>query len=380
MLIAPSDHALLSASGAHRWLNCTPSARLESGEPESTSAAAEQGTAAHALAEHKLRRALKQRSKRPVSAWIDDEMETLTDDYVAYVQEHISIAQETCGDPQVLIEQRLDFSHIVPGGFGTGDCVIIAEPTLQIIDLKYGQGVLVEAANNPQLMLYALGALHAFASLYDIERVAVTIYQPRRANVDTWETSVAELQHWAEIEVKPKAELASTGEGEFCPGSWCQFCKIAPTCRARTEANLQLAKLEFAPPAELSDVEIADVLTRILQLKTWASDVEAYALSKAVNQGVVFEGFKLVAGRSIRKYTSETDVAKAAEAAGYRDIWDRKLITLTAMEKLMGKSAFNEILGDLVTKPAGKPTLVPASDKRPALDLVSAATDFQTNK
>lgn len=374
--MAPSDHALLSA----RWLNCTPSARLESDEPESTSAAAEQGTAAHALAEHKLRRALKQRSKRPVSAWIDDEMETLTDDYVAYVQEHISIAQETCGDSQVLIEQRLDFSHIVPGGFGTGDCVIIAEPTLQIIDLKYGQGVLVEAAKNPQLMLYALGALHAFGSLYDIERVAVTIYQPRRANVDTWETSVAELEHWAETEVKPKAELAAVGGGEFCPGSWCQFCKIAPMCRARAEANLQLAKLEFAPPAELSDAEIADVLTRIPQLKTWASDVEAYALSKAVNQGVVFDGFKLVAGRSVRKYTSETDVAKAAEAAGYRDIYDRKLITLTAMEKLMGKPAFNEILGDLVTKPAGKPTLVPATDKRPALDLVSAATDFQTNK
>ena len=378
--MTPSDHALLSASGAHRWLNCTPSARLESDEPESTSAAAEQGTAAHALAEHKLRRALKQRSKRPVSAWIDDEMETLTDDYVSFVQEHISIAQETCGDPQVLIEQRLDFSHIVPGSFGTGDCVIIAEPTLQIIDLKYGQGVLVEAVNNPQLTLYALGALHAFGSLYDIETVSVTIYQPRRANVDTWEISVAELEQWAETEVKPKAELASAGEGEFCPGSWCQFCRIAPTCRARAEANLQLAKLEFVPPAELSDAEIADVLTRIPQLKTWASDVEAYALSKAVNQGVVFEGFKLVAGRSVRKYTSEKDVAAAAEAAGYRDIWDRKLITLTAMEKLMGKPAFNEILGDLVTKPAGKPTLVPASDKRPALDLVSAATDFQPNK
>ncbi|MDU7731842.1 MAG: DUF2800 domain-containing protein [Actinomyces sp.] len=378
--MAPSDHALLSASGAHRWLNCTPSARLESDEPESTSAAAEQGTAAHALAEHKLRRALKQRSKRPVSTWIDDEMETLTDDYVAYVQEHISLARETCGDPQVLIEQRLDFSHVVPGGFGTGDCVIIAEPTLQIIDLKYGQGVLVEAKHNPQLMLYALGALHTFGDLYDIERVAVTIYQPRRANVDTWEISVTELEHWAEAEVKPKAELAAAGEGEFCPGSWCQFCKIAPTCRARAEANLALARLEFAPPAELSDSEIADVLTRIPQLKTWASDVEAYALSQAVNQGVVFEGFKLVAGRSIRKYTSETDVAKAAEAAGYRDIWDRKLITLTAMERLMGKPAFNEILGDLVTKPAGKPTLVPASDKRPALDLVSAATDFQPNK
>lgn len=378
--MASSDHALLSASGAHRWLNCTPSACLESGEPDSSSAAAEQGTAAHALAEHKLRRALKQRSKRPVSAWIDDEMETFTDDYVAFVQEHISIAEETCGDPQVLIEQRLDFSHIVPGGFGTGDCVIIAEPTLQIIDLKYGQGVLVEAERNPQLMLYALGAIHTFGDLYDIEQVAVTIYQPRRGNVDTWEISATELEHWAETEVKPKAELAAAGEGEFCPGSWCQFCRIAHTCRARAEANLALAKLEFAPPAELSDAEIADVLSKIPQLKTWASDVEAYALSKAVNQGVVFEGFKLVAGRSVRKYTSEKDVAAAAEAAGYRDIWDRKLITLTAMEKLMGKPTFNEVLGDLVTKPAGKPTLVPASDKRPPLDLVSAATDFQPNK
>lgn len=377
----PDQHSLLSASGAHRWLNCPPSAVLESREPDTSSAAAEQGTAAHALAEWKLRRALHQAPAfKPESDWIDTEMEHLTDDYVAFVQEHISIARETCGDPQVLIEQRLDFSHIVPGGFGTGDAVIIAEPTLQIIDLKYGQGVLVEAEQNPQLMLYALGALHAFGSLYDIETVAVTIYQPRRGNVDTWETSVAELEHWAETDVKPKAELAAAGEGEFCPGSWCQFCKITPTCRARAEANLQLAKLEFAPPAELTDVEIADVLTRIPQLKTWASDVEAYALSKAVNQGVVFEGFKLVAGRSVRKYTSEKDVAAAAEAAGYRDIWDRKLITLTAMEKLMGKPAFNEILGDLVTKPAGKPTLVPASDKRPALDLVSAATDFQPNK
>ena len=378
--MAPSDHALLSASGAHRWLNCTPSARLESDEPESTSAAAEQGTVAHALAEHKLRRALKQRSKRPVSTLVDDEMETLTDGYVAFVQEHVSIAREVCGDPQVLIEQHLDFSHVVPGGFGTGDCVIIAEPTLQIIDLKYGQGVLVEAERNPQLMLYALGALHTFGRLYDIERVAVTIYQPRRANVDTWEIPVADLEAWAEAEVKPKAELAAAGEGEFCPGSWCQFCKIAPTCRARAEANLALARLEFAPPAELTDVEIADVLAKIPDLKSWVADVEAYALSKAVNQGVVFEGFKLVAGRSVRKYTSETDVAKAAEAAGYKDIYERKLITLTAMERLMGKPAFNEILGDLVTKPAGKPTLVPASDKRPSLDLVSAATDFQPNK
>ncbi|MSS84804.1 DUF2800 domain-containing protein [Actinomycetaceae bacterium WB03_NA08] len=375
--MTPSDHALLSASGAHRWLNCPPSAVLESRESDSSSAAAEQGTVAHALAEWKLRRSLHQAPTfKPESDWIDDEMEHLTDDYVSFAQEHVSLAREACGDPQVLIEQRLDFSHVVPGGFGTGDCVIIAEPKLQVIDLKYGQGVLVEAAHNPQLMLYALGAIHAFGDLYDIETVAVTIYQPRRGNVDTWETSVADLEAWAETEVKPKAELAAAGGGEFCPGSWCQFCRIAPTCRARVEANLALAQHEFVSPAELTDAEIADVLTRIPQLKTWAADVEAYALSQAVNQGKHWDGFKLVAGRSIRKYTNETAVAEAAQAAGYADIYDRKLITLTAMEHLMGKKTFTEVLGDLVVKPAGKPTLVPESDKRPALDIHSAESEF----
>ena len=379
--MAPSDHALLSASGAHRWLNCTRSAVLESHEPDSTSDAAEQGTAAHALAEWKLRRTLHQAPTfKPESDWIDEEMEHLTDDHVSFVQEHASLARETCADPQVLIVQHLDFSHVVPGGFGTGDCLIIAEPKLQIIDLKYGQGALLDAERNPQLMLYALGALHAFGDLYDIETLAVTIYQPRRGNFDTWETSVVELQQWAETEGIPQAELASAGEGEFCPGSWCQFCKIAPTCRARAEANLALAKLEFAPPAELSDAEIADVLAKIPDLKSWAADAEAYALSKAINQGITFEGFKLVAGRSVHKYTSETDMAKAAAVSGYRGIWDCQFITLTTMERLMGKPAFNEILGALVTKPAGKPTLVPASDERPSLDLVSAATDFQPNK
>ena len=373
----PDQHALLSASGAHRWLNCPPSAVLESREPDSSSAAAEQGTVAHALAEWKLRRALHQApTSKPESDWIDAEMENYTDDYVAFVQEHVLLARETFGDPRVLIEQRLDFSHIVPGGFGTGDCVIIAEPTLQIIDLKYGQGVLVEAERNPQLMLYALGAIHAFGDLYDIETVAVTIYQPRRRNVDTWETSVADLESWAETVVKPKAALAAAGRGKFCPGSWCQFCRIAPTCRVRAEANLALAKREFTPPAELTDAEIADVLARIPQLKTWAADVEAYALSLAVNQGKTWDGFKLVAGRSVRKYTDETAVSEAAEAAGYHDIYDKRLITLTAMEKLMGKKTFNEVLGGLVVKPVGKPTLVPESDKRPALDIRSAESEF----
>lgn len=373
----PDQHALLSASGAHRWLNCTPSAVLESGEPGSTSNAAEQGTAAHALAEHKLRRALHQHpNMRPISEYIDTEMEGYTDDYADFVLEQIRDARQSCPDPQALIEQRLDFSHVVPGGFGTGDAVIIAEPCLHIIDLKYGMGVLVEAENNPQLMLYALGALHAFGSLYEITEVAVTIFQPRRSNVSTWTISTEELLAWAESEVAPKAALAAKGDGQFAAGSWCQFCKLAPTCRARAEANLYIAKYEFAPPAELTDTEIADVLARLPLLTKWASDVEAYAASLAINQGKAWPGFKVVVGRSVRKYTDEIAVAEAAQAAGFTDIFDKKLITLTAMEKLMGKTQFADVLGELIHKPVGKPALVPDTDKRPALHVVSAADEF----
>jgi len=372
----PDQHALLSASGAHRWLACPPSATLEAGLPESSSQAAEQGTAAHALAEWKLRRALHDApTMKPISSWHDAEMETLTDGYVAFVQGRLRDVRQACADPTVLIEQRLDFSHVVPGGFGTGDAVIIAEPMLQIIDLKYGQGVLVEAERNPQLMLYALGAVNAFGSLYDITEVAVTIYQPRRANISTWHVTVAELEAWAEQVVKPTAALAARGNGEFVPGEWCRFCKLNPTCRTRAEANLALARHEFAPPAELDDAEIAAVLVQLPQLKAWAADVEAYALSLAVNQGKTWSGFKLVEGRSIRKYTDEAAVAQAAEAAGV-DVWDRKLKTITALEKQLGKKRFTELLGDLVVKPAGKPALVPESDKRPALTLGDAANEF----
>lgn len=375
----PDQHAMLSASGAHRWLSCPPSAVLEAGLPESSSAAAEQGTVAHALAEWKLRRALHDApTTKPVSEWIDAEMEALTDDYVAFIQERLRDVRATCADPTVLIEQRLDFSHVVPGGFGTGDAVIIAEPILQIIDLKYGQGVLVEAERNPQLMLYALGALNAFGSLYDIDEVAVTIYQPRRANISTWQVFVTELQAWAAEVVKPTATLAARGDGEFASGEWCRFCKINPTCRARAEANLALARHGFASPAELNDDEIAAVLAQLPQLKAWAADVEAYALSLAVNQGKGWSGFKLVEGRSIRKYAKYADeaaVAQKAEAAGV-DVWDRKLKTITALEKQLGKKRFTELLGDLVVKPAGKPALVPESDKRPALTLGDAANEF----
>lgn len=373
----PDQHALLSASGAHRWLKCPPSALAEAGMPDSTSAAAEQGTVAHALAEWKLRRALHQApSMKPVSDWIDTEMEAHTDDYVAFIQERLREARKTCSDPVVLIEQRLDYSYFVPGGFGTGDCVIITEPALQIIDLKYGQGILVETERNPQLMLYALGALAAFEALYEISEVTLTIFQPRRSNVDTWTVSVTELKAWAEGVVRPAAELAVRGEGCFAAGDWCRFCKLAPTCRARAEANLALARLDFAPPAELSDVEISEVLAKLPELKAWASDVEAYALSLAVNQGKTWAGFKLVEGRSIRKYSDEAKVVETAETAGVSDIYEKKLKTITALEKQLGKKRFNKLLGSLIVKPPGKPTLVPETDKRPALATVSAAEEF----
>lgn len=374
-MMPPQKHALLSASSAHRWLHCPPSAKLTAGVTEAPSEAALQGTAAHALAEHKLRRALKLQSKRPVSEYEDDEMDTYTDDYVSYVLEQYERAKQATPGAVIYIEQRLDFSHVVPGGFGTGDCLIVADGTLHVIDLKYGLGVLVEAEWNPQMMLYSLGALALFDALYDIEQVALTVFQPRRENVSTWTISVTELNKWAEQTLKPAAELAANGEGEFCAGTWCQFCRIASTCRARAEANLELAKFEFAPPAELSPAEVVDVLAQIPELTRWASDVQDYALSQALS-GERYEGFKLVAGRSIRKYTDDTAVAEAAKAAGYRDIYKRSLLTITAMEKLMGKKHFSEILGNLVVKPEGKPTLVPVTDKRPELQVSTAADDF----
>jgi phage-associated protein (fragment) len=371
----PDSHALLSASSAHRWLNCPPSAKAVEGTADAPSDAALQGTAAHALAEHKLLRALKRRSKRPTSEWIDDEMDALTSDYVDFVLERLAEVRQTCPDAQVFVEQRLDYSHVAPGGFGTGDCVIVAEPTLHVIDLKYGMGVQVSAVDNPQLKLYGLGALAAFGALYDITEVQLSIFQPRRANVETWTISTADLITWGQETVAPIAAIAAAGGGEYKAGAWCQFCRIAPTCRARADANLALARHEFAPPAELTLDEVAGVLTRIPELKAWASNVEAWALAQA-QAGTQVPGFKVVAGRSVRKYSDEAAVAEAAKQAGYTDIWDKKLIGITAMEKLMGRSTFKDVLGDLVVKPEGRPTLVPESDKRPALQRVSAATDF----
>lgn len=365
----PLKHAVLSASSSHRWLNCTPSAVLEKSFENKGNEAASEGTAAHELCEHKLKKALKRRSKRPVSDYNTDEMEECSDAYVDFVMEQYEQAKQKCKDPVVLIEQRLDFSAYVPDGFGTGDCLIVADDTLHIVDFKYGLGVLVEAEHNPQMMLYALGALAIYQDLYDIEFVAMTIFQPRRENISTWTIPVSELLDWAENELKPKAELAANGEGEYCSGDWCTFCRAKATCRKRAEDNLKMARLDFQDPPLLSDEEVAEVLAQLPDLTKWAAEVQEYALEQATKHGKHWTGFKIVRSVSRRKYTDEEKVAQTAIKAGYEDIYRSTLIPITEMEKLMGKKNFAEILGDLVHKPPGKLTLAPETDKRPAVDV-----------
>lgn len=369
--MAARKHAVLSASSAHRWMHCTPSARLEQEFADRTTEAAAEGTAAHALCEHKLRRAMKMQSRKPVSTYDSDEMDAYTDDYVQFVLEALAAAKAECPDALLMIEQRLDFSSYVPDGFGTGDCVIIADRTLHVIDFKYGQGVLVKAENNPKMMLYALGALAVYDCLYDIDVVTMTIYQPRRQNISTWSLSVTDLKHWADQELRTKAQLAFEGKGDACPGEWCIFCKASVKCRARAEEKLRLAEYEFAQPPLLSDAEIEAILGKLDDLTRWAEEIKAYAQDAAINHGKQWNGYKVVEGRSIRKYLSEEAVIEAANAAGYQDIFKKTLLPITEMEKLMGKKHFADILGTLVIKPAGKPTLVPISDKRPAITPVN---------
>lgn len=371
-----TKHALLSASGAHRWMNCTPSARLEEEFKDTSGQAAAEGTAAHALAEYKLKRTLEIQSKKPTSKFDSGEMDEYTDGYVQFVLEQIAIAKEFCSDPAVLIEQRLDFSQYVPDGFGTGDCVIVSDQLLHIIDFKYGQGVLVSAEDNPQMKLYALGALELFDGIYDVNKIYMTIYQPRRENISTFMESKKNLFQWADEVLKPIAKLAFEGAGEYRCGDWCQFCRAAIKCRARAEENLNLARFEFALPPILTDDDIGEILSKLDNLTLWANGIRVYALSAAINQGKEWAGFKLVEGRSNRKFVSEEDVAEAVKAGGYHDIYRKSLIPLTEMERLMGKDKFQEILGDLIEKPPGKPTLVPLTDKRPAINI-SAKIDFK---
>jgi len=370
----PRQHAILSASSSHRWLHCTPSARLAQKFEDRETEAAKEGIAAHALCEHKLRCALKMPSEKPSSPYDCDEMDFHTDGYVQFVLETIAEARQICADPVINIEQRLDFSCYVPEGFGTGDCVIVSDQTLHIIDFKYGVGVLVEAENNPQMMLYALGALHMYDSLYDIEEVAMTVYQPRRENISTWTIPVSELKAWAKNILQPKAILAFEGKGEYTPGPWCTFCGALVTCRARAEEKLKLAQYEFAKPPLLEDTEIEEILGKLDALIKWAEAIQKYALNAAINDGKQWNGWKLVNGKSNREYTDESAVITAANTAGYHNIHRQTLLPITEMEKLMGKKSFQTILGKLVYKPPGNPKLVPLSDKRS--EIKPAKADF----
>ena len=369
-----AKHAVLSASSSERWINCPPSARLCEAYEDKGSDYAAEGTDAHTLCEYRLKQALGIPTEDPIEnlSWYNEEMEECAAGYTAYVVELLETAKQTCSDPVVMIEQRVDFSRWVQEGFGTADCILIADGVLNIVDYKHGKGVEVSAEGNTQLSLYSLGALEIFDGIYDIDRVCVHIFQPRKSNVVSFMMDKADLYQWADTELTEKAQLAYEGQGSFSCGEWCRFCKAKAECRERAEANLALARYEFQSPALLDDEEIADILGKVDALTAWASDVKEYALQQAIS-GKEWTGWKLVEGRSNRKYTSEAAVATTVEGAGF-DPYERKVLGVTAMQKMLGKTRFEELLAPYIEKPQGKPTLVPESDKRPAMN--TAKNDF----
>ena len=371
-------HALLSASSSKQWINCPPSARLCADIPDQPSPFAQEGTDAHALCEYKVLKALGRSPNDPTEDLdnYNNEMESYATEYCNYVIKQYEESKQYCKDPEILIEQRLDFSRWVPEGFGTGDCIIVADEVLHIIDFKYGLGVLVDAERNPQMMCYALGAFDLYDGIYDINTVKMTIFQPRRDNISTFTINKEELLKWADTVLAPTAALAFNGEGDFKAGDHCQFCKAKATCRKRSEYNLELTKYDFKMSETLTDSEIAAVLSKADSLVSWVNDVKDYALKQALG-GVKYEGFKVVEGKSNRKFTNESTVASIVANAGF-DPYENKLLSITAMTSLLGKKKFSELLGNYVTKPQGKPTLVPDTDKRPELN--TAKNDFKGEK
>ena len=383
-------HAILSASGSKRWLSCPPSATLEEQFPESTSDYAAEGTFAHSLAEHLLRGNLTTELKPSIykkkladlqkDPLYSQSMLEYIEQYMAIVGEKYLDLKKDYPDTFVMLEQRLDFSEWVPDGFGTGDVVIISPGVIEIVDLKYGQGVPVSAMGNPQMRLYALGAINEYSMLYDFDKVRMTIIQPRLDSISEDEISVQELLGWGETVVKPTAIMAIAGEGEYKSGDHCQFCRAKAVCRKRAEDNLEMARYEFQNPNVLTHDEIAEILEQAEALQKWAKDIQEYALDQAENHGVKFPGWKLVEGRSNRKYTDKEAVAAKLKDEGYapeviyqpQEIWG-----ITDMEKKIGKKLFADYLKDLVIKPAGKATLAKESDPRPELSSVaSAVKDF----
>lgn len=372
-----AKHAILSASGAHRWLACTPSAKLELSFPASTSSYAEEGTLAHSVAELTARYFLGQIDETTFEndlavfakdKYYTEEMRECAVAYAELIVKRLAEAKETCPDPVVILETRLDFSKWVPGGFGTGDCVIIAEPVLDVIDFKYGKGHRVDAHDNPQMQLYGLGALNQFGDLYDIDTIRMTIFQPRLSGIqDSDEKSAKDLMTWAQKYVKPRAKLADKGEGDFAPSEdVCRFCRAKNQCRARTEQNLSLFD-DSPDPLLITPEEAGEILQKASDIEVWLKDLREL-VSSALTAGETVTGWKMVEGRSNRKFADEAKVVEALKAAGYDEamLYERKLITLTQMERDFGKKAIAEVLKDLIVKPQGAPTLAPEKDKRPA--------------
>ena len=383
-------HALLSASGAHRWLECTPSARFEEQFAQKTSPFAEEGTLAHEFAELGVRYGAGLMTKREHSKAIDklrrslrytDDMEEEVAKHVDYVLEQYHSAKTRTEGAVLAIESRLDMTDYIENGFGTGDDLVIADGVMEVIDLKYGKGIRVSAENNPQLMLYGLGALRDFSMLYDIHEVKLTIVQPRLDSISSWSISVEDLYAWGEKVVKPKAQKAYEGLGDHVPGEWCRFCRAKTSCKALAEENLSLAKLDFEDLKQpshlnmpkLSDDDILNVYEKADQIQDWLSSIKAYVLDEAI-KGRNWDGFKLVEGRSNRKIKDEKEFKEALLERGLDEsaITQTKLLSLTAIEKIVGKKVFAEELSDYVIKPQGAPTLVPLSDKRPEFSSVEA--------
>lgn len=391
-------HALLSASGASRWLNCTPSARLEENYESTQSVYAAEGTLAHEFADIGIRFAANQLQKREYSKQIDsfrkhhlytDDMEEEVQKHIDYVLEQYNEAKRLTSDALLIVEEKVNLTDYIEEGFGTCDSIVIADGVMEIIDLKYGKGIRVSAVDNSQLKLYALGALAKYSMFFDIKVVRLTIVQPRLDSISSWEMDVEELENWGNETVISKVKDAYNGKGEFQTGDWCKFCKAKAKCKAFAKQNIAVAKLDFADlentdkldlktSNELTDSEILDIYEKASQFQDWLSSISQHVLQTAL-EGKEWEGYKLVEGRSNRKWLNEEDVERILLEAEYseEEINTKKLKGITAIEKLVGKVNFTSLLSEQVIKPQGSPTLVPLSDKRPAFGFNSAAEDFK---
>ena len=373
----PDVHARFSPSASDRLIHCPPSLLLgeEVGPEDTSSDYTREGTEAHSLGEFLLRTALGEQMEdpRPGFRYYNEEMKECAEGYRDAVLEIFHTVQRDCPDAIISIEQRVSLEEYVEDSFGTTDALIIGNGEMFVIDYKHGRGVEVSAEENAQLKCYATGAYTAFSPLYDIRKITLVIYQPRISNYSQWSLTPEALLYWAENVLKPAADMALHGEGDFACGSWCRFCKAKAVCRKRAEENLSLARYDFARPSTLEDDEINIILGRVDNLIAWANDVKEYALERAMS-GYAWDEWKVVEGRSIRKYSDEEAVAQAVKAAGY-DPYQYKLLPLTEMQKMLGKKQFEELLGPWIIKPEGKPTLVSRADKRPEIN--TAMTDFK---